>query len=74
MAKPRRVPITLTALRRAAIVAREFNLTLAVSQDGEIQFRSAQGDSADPLPVLDGRSVAANYPRRRQNADNAIGA
>jgi hypothetical protein len=74
MSKHRRVPISLTSLRRAASVAKEFNLTLALDpQSGEIEFRSAQGGPTERPPViLDRRSIASNYPlpRGRRKADS----
>jgi hypothetical protein len=67
MRKPRRVPFSLTNLRRAVVVAREFNLVLAVDQSGEFRFLTGRGDpAADPLVVLDGRSDPSRYPHRLQ--------
>jgi hypothetical protein len=65
--KPRRKPFPLVYARKAARVAAEMGVDLLISpQTGEFLLKTSKGTVTFD-PVIDGRSISANFPHRRKD-------
>jgi hypothetical protein len=63
--KPRRKPFPLVYARKAARVAAEMGCDLLIGPNGEFLLKTS-GGAVTFDPVIDGRSISANFPHRRK--------
>jgi hypothetical protein len=70
-AKTRRPPFPLVRARKAAQIAAELGCDLLVGPNGELLLKTSRGEVTFD-PVIDGRTIATNYPHRRRKPDAAL--
>jgi hypothetical protein len=68
--KSRRKPFPLVRARKAAQIAAELGCDLLIGPNCELLLKTSKGAVVFD-PMIDGRSVAANYPHRRQSQSPA---